>query len=139
MADNLDDFFAKKEKKKKGKTKAKKYTTTDELVKTFETEETEPSEKNQTQQEKTASERNKVPPTSRPRGTRELLVILCYVILLLYIGFGAVAEDRRLNCIRLWIIVPYVLVAFDGCTVHEHRCSGCGVHHSESCSLHWSL
>ena len=60
MADNLDDFFAKKEKKKKGKTKSKKYTTTDELVKTFETEETEPSEKSQAQQEKTASERNKV-------------------------------------------------------------------------------
>ena len=60
MADNLDDFFAKKEKKKKGKSKSKKYTTTDELVKTFETEETEPSEKSQTQQEKTASERNKV-------------------------------------------------------------------------------
>ena len=60
MADNLDDFFAKKEKKKKGKSKGKKYATTDEIVKTFETEETETSDKGQTQQEKTSAERNKV-------------------------------------------------------------------------------
>ena len=53
MAD-LDDFFAKKERKKKSKGKGKKFITTDEIVKTIETSESQSSEKSVANTDKSA-------------------------------------------------------------------------------------
>ena len=58
MAAELDDFFAKKEKKKK--TKGKKFVTTEEIVKTIDTAESETADNTTSVLEKTASSSTKV-------------------------------------------------------------------------------
>lgn len=58
MAAELDDFFAKKEKKKK--TKGKKFVTTEEIVKTIDTSESETADNTTSVLEKTASSSTKV-------------------------------------------------------------------------------
>ena len=59
MAAELDDFFAKKEKKKK-KAKGKKFVTTEEIVKTIDTAESETADNTTSVLEKTASSSTKV-------------------------------------------------------------------------------
>ena len=58
MAAELDDFFAKKEKKKKAK--GKKFVTTEEIVKTIDTAESETADNTTSVLEKTASSSTKV-------------------------------------------------------------------------------
>ena len=58
MASELDDFFAKKEKKKK--TKGKKFATTEEIVKTIDTTDSETADNTASVLEKTTSSSTKV-------------------------------------------------------------------------------
>lgn len=72
MASELDDFFAKKDKKKK-KTKGKKFVTTEEIVKTIDTTESEAADNTVGALEKTASSHTKVSLLTWPMLNNRLL------------------------------------------------------------------
>lgn len=73
MASELDDFFAKKEKKKK-KTKGKKFATTDEIVKTIDTTDSETADNTANVLEKTTSSNTKVVKPAKQDWSEQLAV-----------------------------------------------------------------